>query len=207
MPVNYVSFYDALRFANWLHNGQGSAGHRDGRPTRCSAARDPSNGVTVTRNASATHLPDQRGRVVQGGVLRRGLDELLRLPVRGRITQTACAVPAGTTSQLRELRQCRRAISPTWEPTPARRARTAPSTRAGTSGSGTRPSSGSSRGLRGGSFDDSPGNLAASVRLDYNPTNENDSLGFRVAMIPEPSTALLLACRLGGARSSRAARS
>jgi hypothetical protein len=22
MPVNYVSFYDALRFANWLHNGQ-----------------------------------------------------------------------------------------------------------------------------------------------------------------------------------------
>ena len=24
MPVNYVSFYDALRFANWLHNGQGS---------------------------------------------------------------------------------------------------------------------------------------------------------------------------------------
>src|SRR5258705_7190969 len=22
LPVNYVSFYDALRFANWLHNGQ-----------------------------------------------------------------------------------------------------------------------------------------------------------------------------------------
>ena len=24
MPVNFVSFYDALRFANWLHNGQPS---------------------------------------------------------------------------------------------------------------------------------------------------------------------------------------
>ncbi len=23
-PVNYVSWYDAIRFANWLHNGQGS---------------------------------------------------------------------------------------------------------------------------------------------------------------------------------------
>jgi len=22
MPVNLVSFYDSLRFANWLHNGQ-----------------------------------------------------------------------------------------------------------------------------------------------------------------------------------------
>ena len=22
-PVNYVSFHDALRFVNWLHNGQG----------------------------------------------------------------------------------------------------------------------------------------------------------------------------------------
>src|SRR5690606_33394606 len=23
-PVNYVSFFDAMRFTNWLHNGQGS---------------------------------------------------------------------------------------------------------------------------------------------------------------------------------------
>ena len=25
-PVNYVSFWDAARFANWLTNGQGSGG-------------------------------------------------------------------------------------------------------------------------------------------------------------------------------------
>ena len=30
-PVNYVSFWDACRFANWLNNGQGRRGHdRDG---------------------------------------------------------------------------------------------------------------------------------------------------------------------------------
>ena len=29
-PVNYVSFYDALRFANWLHNGRGSGDTEDG---------------------------------------------------------------------------------------------------------------------------------------------------------------------------------
>jgi hypothetical protein len=26
MPVNYVSFWDSLRFANWLHNGRGNSG-------------------------------------------------------------------------------------------------------------------------------------------------------------------------------------
>ena len=26
MPVNWVTFYDALRFANWLHNGQPTGG-------------------------------------------------------------------------------------------------------------------------------------------------------------------------------------
>ena len=26
MPVNFVSFYDSLRFSNWLNNGQGSGG-------------------------------------------------------------------------------------------------------------------------------------------------------------------------------------
>jgi formylglycine-generating enzyme required for sulfatase activity len=38
-PVNYVSFYDSLRFTNWLSNGQGSADTpRPGR-TRCSVGR------------------------------------------------------------------------------------------------------------------------------------------------------------------------
>ena len=29
MPVNYVSFWDALRFANWLHNGQPTGAQDD----------------------------------------------------------------------------------------------------------------------------------------------------------------------------------
>ena len=29
-PVNYVSFWDAARFTNWLHNGQGERRYRDG---------------------------------------------------------------------------------------------------------------------------------------------------------------------------------
>jgi sulfatase modifying factor 1 len=56
----------------------------------------------------------------------------------------------------------------------------------------------SRRGYRGGNWNDHPAHLAASVRFGYSPVIENDTLGFRVAMIPEPSTALLLACGLAG---------
>jgi len=46
-PVNYVSWYDALRFANWLHNGQGSSDTEDG-------AYDMSLGASVVRELGAT---------------------------------------------------------------------------------------------------------------------------------------------------------
>jgi formylglycine-generating enzyme required for sulfatase activity len=53
-PVVYVSFYDTLRFANWLNNGQGSGDTETGAYTLLGGTATPSNGLTVTRNASAT---------------------------------------------------------------------------------------------------------------------------------------------------------
>ncbi len=59
-PVNYVSFYDALRFANWLHNGQGSGDTETGAYTLLGGTATPSNGTTVTRNGGATiFLPSE----------------------------------------------------------------------------------------------------------------------------------------------------
>jgi len=53
----------------------------------------------------------------------------------------------------------------------------------------------------------SPGNLAASGRSFFGPKGEGNFVGFRVAMVPEPSTALLLACGLAGlAAAGRPAR-
>ncbi len=43
-----------------------------------------------------------------------------------------------------------------------------------------------------------PGSLSVLARGDYPPPGESYQFGFRVAMIPEPSTALLLACGLAG---------
>lgn len=50
---------------------------------------------------------------------------------------------------------------------------------------------GSSRGLRGGSLGNTSNILAASFRNSLPPTFESESLGFRVASVPEPSAYLL----------------
>jgi formylglycine-generating enzyme required for sulfatase activity len=53
-PVVYVSWFDAARFANWLHNGQGSGATETGAYNLTGGTPIPSNGGTVTRQAGAT---------------------------------------------------------------------------------------------------------------------------------------------------------
>src|SRR5262245_30550479 len=54
MPVNFVSFYDAARFANWMNNGQGNGDTETGAYTLLGGTPQPSNGFTVTRDPGAT---------------------------------------------------------------------------------------------------------------------------------------------------------
>ena len=82
-PVVSVSWYDSIRFANWLHNGQGDGNTEDGAYTlhgRC--GRTPTNGNSITRNAGAQVVAAQRRRVVQGRLPqeRRRDGQLLGLP-------------------------------------------------------------------------------------------------------------------------------
>src|SRR4051812_13447834 len=59
-PVVYVSWYDAVRFANWMNNGQGSADTETGAYTLTGGTAVPTNASTVTRNANATwFLPSE----------------------------------------------------------------------------------------------------------------------------------------------------
>ncbi len=53
-PVNYVSWYDAIRFANWMNNGQGSGSTETGSYTLLGGTKVPSNADSITRNAGAT---------------------------------------------------------------------------------------------------------------------------------------------------------
>ncbi len=54
MPVNFVTFFDALRFVNWMNNGQGAGDTETGAYTLLGGTATPSNATTVTRNEGAT---------------------------------------------------------------------------------------------------------------------------------------------------------
>lgn len=56
-PVNFVSFYDALRFTNWLHNGEGSGDTETGAYTITTSGISNN---TITRNPGANvFLPSE----------------------------------------------------------------------------------------------------------------------------------------------------
>jgi formylglycine-generating enzyme len=53
-PVNFVTYYDSIRFVNWLHNGQGQGDTETGAYTIAGGTMIPTNGWQITRNADAT---------------------------------------------------------------------------------------------------------------------------------------------------------
>ena len=59
-PVVYVSWFDAVRFTNWLHNGQGAADTETGAYTLLGGTPIPSNSNTIARAPNAKWwLPNQ----------------------------------------------------------------------------------------------------------------------------------------------------
>jgi len=49
-PVVFVSWYDALRFSNWMHNGQGAGDTESGAYTLLGGTATPSNAGSIVRN-------------------------------------------------------------------------------------------------------------------------------------------------------------
>lgn len=59
-PVTYVSWFDSIRFTNWLHNGQGSGDTETGAYTLVGGTSTPSNAATITRSSEANYfLPNE----------------------------------------------------------------------------------------------------------------------------------------------------
>jgi len=101
MPVNFVSFYDSLRFVNWLHNGQGDGDTETGAYTLLGGTPTPSNGITAgTRNAGATIFltsEDEWYKAAYHDTTGLAATDYFDYPA-GSNTQTTCSTPTATTS-------------------------------------------------------------------------------------------------------------
>lgn len=198
-PVNFVSFYDALRFTNWMNNGQGSASTETGAYTLLGGSALPSNGSLVTRNvAAAIFLPSEH-EWYKAAYYDGAAGTYFDYPA-GANAQTTCAAPGATSNTGNCVSAGVTDVGAyTGSPSPY-----------GTFDQGGNVYEwneqlvpGSLRGVRGGSWNffnnSSSASFAAGLRGSTGPGAGRNDLGFRVAAaIPEPGSTLLLFTGLAG---------
>jgi hypothetical protein len=201
--VNYVSIWDALRFANWLHNGQGT-GAQDATTTEDGAYTITAQGIadnSILRNAGARIvLPDwdEWYKAAYHDALGTQATDWFGYPT-GTDTEPTCSGPTGAANHA----NCG---DPFGDFTPAG------SYTGSDSPWGTFDQVGNiwewseaiietAREIRGGSFADAP--LGAGHQLASSPSSESRRVGFRLVMIPEPATGLLVAAGLIGLAGTR----
>ena len=179
MPVVHASFHDALRFANWLHNGQ-PIGDQTGSTTEGGAYTITAQGIadnTITRNAGATVYLTNEDEWYKAAFYDPVSTSYFNYPT-GSDSTTICAA-AGPTSNRANCSNAVGGLTP------------AESYTGSASPYGTFDQGGnafewnetiidlSSRGTRGGSFGNGVGFLAAANRnVLVGPLG---SMGFRVA--------------------------
>ncbi len=191
-PVNYVSFFDSLRFANWLNNGQGAASTEAGAYTLLGGTSLPTNWATVTRNAGARIFLTSEDEWYKAAYYDAISTGYFGYPV-GTDAVTTCATPAATPNTA----NCGNAVGDLTDVG----SYTGSASPYGTFDQGGNvyewneaiivSNSNTYRGLRGGSFSvlDDAFSLESSSRGFTDPTLDRERFGFRVAMIPEPSNA------------------
>ena len=186
----------AIRFDNWLNNGQGNGDTETGAYTLgpLNALGVPTNGDGITRNAGATIFLPSENEWYKAAYYNPAANSYFHYGTSSNAVPNAAGPTATPNSanynnavgDLTDVGAYSKTTSPygafdmagdvlQWNET---------------------FTSNSSRGLRGGSFNNPPGILSSSFRTDNFATNGLYDIGFRVASVPEPS-ALILAT-LGG---------
>ena len=199
--VNFISFYDALRFANWLHNGQpvgaqGSATTEDGSYTITTL------GLTlnsISRNPGANVFLTSEDEWYKAAYYDGGSDSFYDYANHGD-AQVVCGLPGPGPSKA----NCGNVVGGVTAVGAYMEAMSPNGTfdQGGNLLEWNESKSGSSkRVLRSGSFDaGNPVSLSAASRTTGNPGFPGQEfVGFRVAaVIPEPSTGLLVGAGLVG---------
>ena len=205
-PVNYVSWFDAARVANWLQNGQGSGSTETGAYTLSGAI----SGTAPAANPGASYLLPTEDQWYKAAYYKGGGTNAGYWNYATQNDFAPTAVTAGTTgigsagSTGNFANYSRTAV---WN---GQENVTTVGTNGGTSFYGAfdlngnlrewndldgLAPSGSSRGLRGGSwFDFFAFDLSSSSRGTLDPSFEEIVIGFRLASpvpVPEPSTLVM----------------
>lgn len=216
-PVNYVSWYDAVRFVNWLNNGQANGGTETGAYTLLGGTATPSNGDTVARNVGATwFLPtlDEWYKAAyyqpasQGG----DIDSYWLYPTRSNSAPTIPTADAVGNISNPGINVANYAHGADWNGqdgnvTTVGSAGVASSSFYGTADQGGNVAEwteelfgtdefGSYRGIRGGYWNTPEVSMRASDHGSDNAFLSNNAYGFRVATIPEPSSFILFVAAL-----------
>jgi formylglycine-generating enzyme required for sulfatase activity len=199
-PVNWVSFWDACRFVNWLHNGQKSAAE-DPNVTEIGAytlnGYNDTDGRTISRNANAKYWIPSENEWYKAAYYDGESAVYYDYPTASNTAPTAEAPPGrnntngsanyggqGAVGNLTDVGAYtfKPSDSPygtfdqggnVWEWN---------DTRIG----------GSTRGLRGGYWNNNFDYLRASHRYGDDPTHGYSGVGLRVASVPEPGSITLL---------------
>ena len=205
-PVNQVSWYDSIRFANWLNNGQGSGDTETGAYTLGELWIDdpnfpdgtPVNGDSITRNAGATWFLTSENEWYKAAYHKNDgiTSDYFEYATSSDTEPTAEAPPGGSNSvnsggkvgDLTDVGAYTASDSPygTFD-------------QAGNVFEWNEALiNGSRRGQRGSAFNFAPFFLPKSARSHDDPTAGSHYQGFRVASVPEPSSGVLavVACGL-----------
>jgi formylglycine-generating enzyme required for sulfatase activity len=206
-PVNYVSWYDSARFTNWLGNGQGTGSTETGAYTLSG------NTGIITKNVGATvYIPSEdewyKAAYYDPTAGAGGGDNYWLYPTQSNTAPTVGSANFSTgdiTNPGANVANYNNGAD--WNDLDGN-VTTVGSAAAnnyfGTADQGGNLHEwndavidGSTRGLRGASWNGSEIILSSSYRRNNVPTLEGDAAGFRVASVPEP-TSLLLTMLAGG---------
>jgi formylglycine-generating enzyme required for sulfatase activity len=208
-PVNYVTYWDSCRFANWLHNGQ-PTGAQGAGTTETGAYTLTTTGIannTVTRDANATWAITSENEWYKAAYYdpnKPGGAGYWNYPTRSNTKPSNVLSSTGTNNANYHDSQSNinggtgyTILDPYWR-TEVGAFASSPSAYGTFDQAGNVWEwdevmlLGSSRGIRGGSYNFGESSLLASHRTTENPFQEGENAGFRVVQLPEPTTALSL---------------